>query len=263
MKIASLNVNNFGGGKEKKPRRNEYGQSKEESDAYDSDLKAFQENRVRITFAEKIAKRLKDYDGDIIVLSEFDIAAPAGKKFIELFHSFNYKLYVPRTMVKSYTPGYSITAVFIRKTMCKEGDPREITPDNRADFNLIRLDGLTIFGVHAKPPREKGPGNFGVLKAWAMKATGDTEKILIIGDFNTYEENYKCPETRDAYKEILGNGYVDLCPKEIPTYIGGTCIDHALVSPAIGRHMKEGKVDRAFIDDSLSDHAAVIIDLYL
>lgn len=162
-----------------------------------------------------------------------------------------------REKAEEYGPTYSVTVILIKKELCGEEIRREVAPGGWADFNLIKLGDLTLLGIHAK---EK---NFGALKKWAIEAVCNTEKILVIGDFNTYEENNKCPETRDAYKEILEKGFTDLCPKYEPTFIGGTCIDHALVSPALGRLAKEGKVDRSFIDDRLTDHAEVIMDLDL
>ena len=270
MKTISLNVNNFGGAKEEKPRWDEYKKKGLSWQEYDSDRKAFQQNGDRITVAEKIANRLKDHDGDIVVLSEFDIAAPAGEAFIKYFAGYELVVPIGETndgkileKAEDYGPTYSITVILVKKVLFREGIRREMAPEGRADLNLIKLDSLTIFGVHAKPPSEKGPGNFGVLKTWAIESAGDTEKILIIGDFNTYEGNDNCPATRDAYRGILLKGFIDLCPEGVPTFTGETCIDHALVSPALGGLAKKGKVDCSFIEDGLSDHAAVIVDLDL
>lgn len=264
MKTISLNVNNFGGAKEEKPRWDEYKKKGLSWQEYDSDRKAFQQNGDRITVAEKIANRLKDHDGDIVVLSELDIAAPAGEAFIKYFAGYELVVPIGETndgkileKAEDYGPTSSIVVIFVKKDLFREGIRREMAPGGWADFNLIKLGDLTILGVHAKER------NFGALKEWAIEAASDTEKIFSIGDFNTYVENDKCPKTRDAYKKILEKGFTDLCPKYEPTFIGRTCIDHALVSPALGGLAKKGKVDCSFIEDGLSDHAAVIVDLDL
>lgn len=269
MKIVSLNVNNFGGAKEEKPRWDKCKKEGLSWQEYKDKRKAFQESDDRITKAEAIAKRLNPLDPDIIVLSEFDIAAPAGKEFIKRFA--DYELILPISKTHSgkvlenagdYGPGYSITVILIKKELCGEGILRRTAPGGWADFNLVKLDNLTILGIHAKE------GNFDEFKKWVMKATSDTEKILIIGDFNTYEENNACQKTRDSYREILKLGYTDLCPKGVPTYIWGTCIDHALCSSSLADKYRplenpEKPVDNSFFREGLSDHAAVIIDLNL
>lgn len=253
MKILSLNVNNFGGARKFKP--------------YDRgavERLRFQNDPKRVETAVAIAMKIKGSDFDIIVLSEFDIAAPAGKEFIKLFDG--YVLVVPQahnkagrllTEAKDYWAELSITVVLIKQEWYGKEFRKGLAPDDWADFNLVMLGDMTILGIHAKE------GNLEALKSWAMKATHSTQQILIIGDFNTYEENDKCPYTRDKYREILKMGYIDLCPPKIPTYIGKTCIDHALISRSIMDKYRpvEATVDHSFIEDSLSDHAAVTIDI--
>lgn len=267
MKIVSLNVNNFGGAAAEKPRRNRY----TNWDTYVHERNNFQEGGDRVTCAEKIAERLKAHDPDVIILSEFDIAAPAGERFIML-KSFagDFKMIVPDVYydkngkitktfksVKDYGPGHSITVIFVKKALCGKGTLRETAPGGWADFNLIRLGDVAILGVHAK---EK---NFGTLREWSMKAVGEAQRVLIIGDFNTWADNVRCPETREAYREILDRGYTDMCPEGVPTFIGGTCIDHALIFSGLAGESRpaEGTVDRSFIDEGMSDHAAVIVEI--
>lgn len=266
MRIASLNVNNFCGAKGKKTNWDEYKKIGASRQKYECHLEASRQNPAWTNNANAIAERLNNPNlvPNIVVLSEFDISTPAGEAFIQRFA--DYELVVPigetnggkiLEKAEEYGPTYSITVILIKKDLYREEIRREMAPGGWADFNLVKLDDLTVLGVHAKER------NFDALKKWAMESDGDTEKILVVGDFNTYEENEKCPETRDAYKKLLEKGYMDLCPEGVPTYIGRTCIDHALVSPALGRLAKEGEVVRSFIDDRLTDHAAVIIDLDL
>ena len=124
MKIVSLNVNNFGGVKEEKPRWDKCKREVLSWQEYKDKRKAFQESDDRITKAEAIAKRLNALDPDIIVLSEFDVAAPAGKEFIKLFA--DYEIIVPEahddngrllTKAEDYGTAISITVIFIKKLL--------------------------------------------------------------------------------------------------------------------------------------------------
>lgn len=79
MKIMNLNVNNFGGIRDKKPQWKDFKPLWRE---YRLETRLFQGDQKRRDIVEALACAIRTEMPDIVIFQEFDINAPAGKEAI-------------------------------------------------------------------------------------------------------------------------------------------------------------------------------------
>lgn len=244
--IFALNVNNFGGSTAFKPRGGGH-----------AELLLFQNDPERVDTAQRLAARILENTPDVVLLTEYDVASPASAAFLEHFR--DYVPLVPQahlagrslSRAEDYSRGHSITLLLIgKKWLCGRTPCQQSSPNAWADFNIVEVGEVMLLGVHAKER------NWPDLASYVRTASRRNDHILIIaGDFNTWKENQRSPQTSSLYKEILELGYVDICPFDVPTFIGGTPIDHALVPASMAA---SASIDNSFMN-GLSDHAAIVM----
>ena len=169
--------------------------------------------------------------------------------------------------------------------------------DEASRYLEVKIDDLIICCIYL-PNGNPVPGPkfdykmqwFERLQAHAEMLITSGKKVLLIGDFNvmpTEKDVYKpekfakdarfLPEVRDAFHDLIGQGWTDalrhLHPDEtIYTFWdyfrnayqrdAGLRIDHFLLSPEVLAHLKKAGVDKEVRGwEKSSDHAPVWIEL--
>lgn len=173
------------------------------------------------------------------------------------------------------------------------GDPE----DSHSRYIEARVNGITI-GCLYLPNGNPSPGPkfdyklrwFERLTAHAKKLFDSGEPVILTGDYNvmpTEIDVYKPerwvndalfrPETRDAFKTLVSQGWTDAIRKLYPEEViytfwdyfrdaygrnAGLRIDHFLLSPKIEKKLKAAGVDRNVRGwEKTSDHAPVWIEI--
>jgi exodeoxyribonuclease III len=169
------------------------------------------------------------------------------------------------------------------------GDP----DDTHSRYLEVRLSDLTVSSIYL-PNGNPQPGpKFAYKLAWferlirhAQPLAASAQPVILAGDYNVVPTNDSAdiysakswlndallqPETRDAYRRLLGQGWIDaihqLHPNE-PMYTfwdyfrnrwernAGLRIDHLLLNPAAASLLAQAGVDRAVRGrEKPSDHA--------
>ena len=173
------------------------------------------------------------------------------------------------------------------------GDPE----DSHSRYIEARINNIVV-GCLYLPNGNPAPGPkfdyklkwFERLQKHAKELIDSGEPVVLTGDYNvmpTEQDVYKPerwvddalfrPETRQAFRELTEQGWIDAIRKLYPDEViytfwdyfrnaysrnAGLRIDHFLLSPALGKKLEDGGVDREVRGwEKTSDHAPVWIRL--
>ena len=267
MKIFDLNVNNFGGIHDKKPQINEFSSPWE----YKAERDTFQKDSQRVVAMEAIACAIKKEKPDVVILQEFDVNAPAGKKLAQRLYESSYcPIYPHKEEEDAFEKTPSITIMFVKNFAVD----RYFSPGSERKawkWCGIGIDDLLISGVHFPAGKEY----LYDVERYAKKHKN--EKLIIIGDFNIATNEWRARQVKDhefherrqwLLETMPGLGYFDAVDGEEPTYfwtekgeVKGTTIDHVLISPALQEKatVTARVISRAELE--LSDHAVIIVNI--
>lgn len=204
-------------------------------------------------------KGLKEYildkKPDILVIEEMLISFYEEIDFVCEFAKMGY------SYVKGCLPergNYSLTMTFY-----KEGNPEYInSPGNyRENRSVICKDGgLIICGCHF--PCESDAVFLECMGGFVIDHLG--EDFLLIGDLNA---NDSTKGNKQMVNRLLDEGAVDLWiaagnDEHMPTeqqYQGR--LDYAIASPSLAKKVVNIDIDPFLMNEGITDHAAVIVDI--
>lgn len=253
MNIISLNVNNFGGIKDK-PLLKDYTVNKKiDWTSWNADVDSWREvNKDRIEEnVSKVVCLIKDFD--IVFLHEVDTNCSSWTQLHELMKE-EYNWEAANDVDKStYKKGrQSISCLFVRNGLIYDYD--EITNFSNKQRNIeIVVNGVTIIGLHASYD----------LKYWEslIKRIKTKKNYLIIGDLNVFNLG---TDRRLKFEELLNIGAKDLWLEQgennkTPTANTNLRIDYALSSPAVFDKGIKEIILNSIRRTQNSDHAAVAV----
>ncbi|MGI5851831.1 MAG: hypothetical protein ACOX77_06960 [Caldicoprobacterales bacterium] len=245
MKILSLNINNFGGHKNKEKYK--------------------KENRLRewrlldkTMEASEIFAYIQQEKPIVAILHEFELNTKTGNDFIEFMKLIGYEI-VPHEETGLKNP--SITIIFVKKELLYEklDNPHKYKTEKTLRAGVIKVADFIIYGFHVPTIYDTNFWN----EVIDFYKEHQTEKLAIIGDFNTYvigtdrkKDFLKLLElnAKDAWLE---KGY----PNSTRTYIKGSRLDYAILSPTLYECLNNIRIDPYLMDNGITDHAALIIDV--
>lgn len=253
MKIISLNVNNFGGIKDKPHLKDYTVNNKIDWTGWNVAVDSWRELNKDIIEknVSKIVCLIKDFD--IVFLHEVDTNCSSWTQLHELMEE-EYKWESANEVDKSvYKNGRkSISCVFIRKGIVY--DYAEITNFSDKQRNIeIVVNGITVIGLHA--PYD--------LKYWdsLIKRIKPKKNYIIIGDLNVFKLD---TDRRLKFEELLNIGAKDLWLEQgennnTPTANTNLRIDYALSSPTVFNKGIKAIILNSIRRTQNSDHAAVAV----
>lgn len=278
MKIFDLNVNNFGGPDDEKPRVDDFPSLRE----YVKARNAFQKASQRIIAVEAIICEIKKEKPDVIILQECDVNAPAGRKLAESLRECSYyPVYPNREDKKAFNKTPSITMMFVNNDAV-DRYPSPGPAQKAWKWCGIGIGDLMISGVHF--PDEKD--YLDDVKRYSE--THKNEKLIILGDFNIATNDWriierikesidsirakdkkKQTECEDFFARLAwllkfksDTDYTDAIKGNPITYFKkGTTIDHVLVSPTLRDKYKVTAEVKPQRELELSDHAVIIVTI--
>lgn len=249
MKILSVNINDFGGLENhlmEYKRTNYYGKEVIYWEKWSMIDKSRQEEKFCLYIDEKTP--------DIIILQEFQ---PNNSKesydFINWMNGKGYKLIgeVPDFNI-------SMTVIFISEEISYESIQ---SPHKRsARSSSIKIGKYIIYGTHVPVEYDKNYWE----KLILFYNNWKEEKIILIGDFNTYAEG---TDSKKKFNELINRGAVDVWlekgnPNTTPTEkkYGGR-LDYVIVSPEMYKCVCMMNIDSKTMDENMSDHASLILEI--
>lgn len=170
--------------------------------------------------------------------------------------------------------------------------------DSHARFMEVIIQDLRVVNIYLPNGNPIGTEKFAYKLAWMDRLIAqmklwleDGRPTLIGGDFNVIPEDIDChkpsswihdalfqPESRDRYRAMLGQGYVDAFRSLHPAETGqftfwdyfrrafeynrGIRIDHFLVSPKLAVRVKRCVIDRSPRgEEKPSDHTPILLEI--
>lgn len=250
MKIASINVNNFGGTISRPLRGND------DLDSWKDKIIFWRkENEDTIQKnVERIVAFASDYD--VIFLHEVDTNCASWKKLNELMED-KYKLEVPNDCDKYYyfKNGFSsISCVYIKNEIKYEYEKYNFSGyAKNVEIKLLETN-LTLIGVHTNYEDiywEK------LIDRWEQLKQGD---VLLIGDLNVFDSG---TERRNYFDKVLKQGAIDLWLNQgednnTPTY-NTNRIDYALSSKSLLEKKPTEQIIDSIRKEKVTDHAAICV----
>ncbi len=187
---------------------------------------------------------------ELVALQEFPVNHPVGIDVMQQLDMMGFQAYHNNDIVKFNSRGTSISIMFVRK----EGHyiRRDVFEENLR-YVCLNVNGISLLNVHASL-------NAGSFTLHTIQAYARTHVGFIFGDFNAglYLKS-KSPMLYAAYKDILDNGFTDLCTidgrEQITNTVTNTPIDHVLDK---GVSFKSCVVDTQFCGGS--DHLPIVLD---
>jgi exodeoxyribonuclease III len=238
-----------------------------------------------------VSRWLEETKPDVICLQE--LKAPDDKFPGQAFADLGYKGIWHGQ--KSWN-GVAILARNLEVRELRRGLPGD--PDDTHSRYIEALVGGVVIGCLYLPNGNPAPGSkFDYKLAWFERFTQHAEGLLkqyspvvLVGDYNVipdFIDAYKAErwvndalfrtETRDAFKNLLSQGWTDAIRKLYPTETiytfwdffrdaygrnAGLRIDHFLLSPQLDERLVAGGVDRNVRGwEKSSDHGPVWIEL--
>lgn len=238
-----------------------------------------------------LLKWLSEEKPDVVCLQE--LKAPEEKFPLNAIRDAGYKAIWHGQKSWNGVAILSKTAEIEEVTRALPGDPEDL----HSRYIEAVVDGITI-GCLYLPNGNPAPGPkfdyklgwFKRLNAHAAKLLKSGKPVILTGDFNvmpTELDVYKPerwvddalfrPETREAFKNLVDQGWTDairkLYPKEVIYTFwdyfrnaygrnAGLRIDHFLLTPDLAKRLKDAGVDKHVRGwEKTSDHAPVWIEL--
>jgi exodeoxyribonuclease III len=238
-----------------------------------------------------VSRWLEETKPDVICLQE--LKAPDDKFPEQAFADLGYKGIWHGQ--KSWN-GVAILARNLEVKELRRGLPGD--PDDTHSRYIEALVGGIVVGCLYLPNGNPAPGpKFDYKQAWFERLTqhaagllNQYSPVVLVGDYNVipdFIDAYKAerwvndalfrPETREAFKNLLGQGWTDAIRKLYPNEIlytfwdffrdaygrnAGLRIDHFLLSPQLDGRLLSAGVDRNVRGwEKSSDHGPVWIEL--
>lgn len=196
---------------------------------------------------------------DIAFFLEFDINNESVKNFLEKNNIYN--IIYPSN--KQEIQNHSIKSISICFTKDKKIKSL-ISPDDSYGiyrWNQIDLDNnISILSVHI-PLDSRCESFWNAIIDYYCEMKKRNKKILIIGDFNTYDEG---TVQRRKFYELLSKGGIDVFRakgKALKTYKNKTRIDYAITSPSMYDIIKNVEVLNEFYYDKFTDHCGLFLEI--
>jgi exodeoxyribonuclease-3 len=170
--------------------------------------------------------------------------------------------------------------------------------DSHSRFLEVMLDGIRIVNIYLPNGNPVGTEKFAYKLAWMDRLDRQMRlwlesgaPTLVGGDFNVIPEDIDChkpaswvrdalfqPETRAAYRALLGHGYTDAFRSLHPGERGqftfwdyfrqafehnrGIRIDHFLLSPEVAARLESCEIDKTpRAQEKPSDHTPILLQL--
>ncbi|MCI1269295.1 MAG: endonuclease/exonuclease/phosphatase family protein [Ruminococcus sp.] len=219
INIMTWNVDWFRNGKRSgKPK--EYFEKDYDSNSYVeivNIIKEFLEHNNAIAFIQEVPNKIKDNNGwrECAYLKRLIIDFPNDVYDISLNNAFTTR----------YTLSISKKSVFKNVSSYKPSNNRTIAKC---------IDDVTLLSVHMPTGFASGDSNdkmWDALIYYAKLKKDKKEKLIIVGDFNTYT-GCKDKSTETKYNELLKftTDITDIVPANTITFVGNTPIDHILIN---------------------------------
>lgn len=251
-RIMAINANDFGG-KTRHLMRHQYFSNRDRKCHIDWRYWAKQVDKTKTWTGLKkyIWKKMPD----ILVVEEMLVSSYENIDFIGELAEMGYS-YVEECLPER--GNYSLTMTFYR-----EGNPEYVgSPGNyRKNRSVIcKDDDLMICGSHF--PSESDEVFLKHMADYVKAHLG--EDFLLIGDLNA---NDPTRGNKQMVNELLDEGAVDLWTaagndKQTPTeaqYLGR--LDYAIASPSLAKKVQSIEIDPFLMNEGISDHAAIIVDI--
>lgn len=282
MKILSINVNSFMGIFTKDIDGIIKSSPEYEGLSFSQRIKDFDSQNKMPVAIDGVIKIIGKEKPDIIILQEYRRNFPSAKDFTKTITGNAYCYKGPFTHQKEGIHKYGFSTAFFIKDDLKYIDESNL--DNRLIFSgcndrvySVCAEGIIVIGVHL--PLDSNTDNRDRIreKTWEEiidyyeKNTNNT--ILIIGDFNTYDNKGENEEAFKLKQQFVANNAIDLwintgnpdsTPTQKPNY---SRLDYAFVSNNSNKKMNMKLIpeeDDDFISNEvwkLSDHRMIIVEV--
>ena len=249
VKIIDLNVNDFGGAENHLMEYKTINCHGKEV----IDWKRWREVNKSIPL-KRIFEYIKVIVPTIVILQEFELNnSKESYDFIELMDKIGYEIIgnIPKYPV-------SMTVMFVGKEL--EYDIVELSDYRNGREYAIKVGEYIICGIHIPPNYDKDYWE----KIIEFYEKWSKDSVMLIGDFNTYIEG---TDNKKRFNEIIMQGAIDVWIKfensdSTPTEkkYGGR-LDYVIVSPNMYKAVVSMEVNSNIMEENISDHAALIIEL--
>lgn len=247
-RIMSLNVNDFGG---KKEHLLDY---KYKNTNY-INWKAWSRKIDKTETWNKLKKYIQEVNPNILVIEEMLISYYESIDFISEFMKMGYFYF------KESRPehgNFSLTMIFYRDI---KPEYMNSPDDYRSNRSVIcKEKDLLICGSHF--PSESDEKFLKYMEEFVI--SNINSKFLLIGDLNANDSNHG---NKQMVERVIQKGMVDLWTaaggdENTPTeakYQGR--LDYAIASPSLAEKVQNIKIDPSPMEDEITDHAAIIVDI--
>ena len=239
MKILSINCNKFGG-----IERNGKGE-------------IFCEQIMRNFVL--LAKFLLDLDeNNLVIFHEVNYRKEYYRKFKIMFCENDYIIHKPTNLDKIKPYGCTL-AITKNNTYWNKMDSLRFQKSN--DYAnksvILTYSDFIVVGVHV--PYDTNYWDL-ILKYFKDKKD---EKIIIIGDMNTYDEG---TDRKEQFNKLASCGAIDAWVEKGGKTDKESCnsnkrIDYALMSKVAYSELKSIKIIDSIRNDNISDHSGIFIDI--
>lgn len=276
MKIISLNVNSFMGIKEKEideiiKYSPEYGKLRYDERIADCDAQYCSQNSIKAI--QGIIKKEKP---EVVILQEFRRNFPSVIEFKKKMKEIGYLEPLTHQMEGRYKFGFS-TAFFVKSGLSYKDEENIVNPLKLSLCDRvysIEVNGIIIIGIHIPLNSVERPCIREDIWNEILDYIEDVQdrKIVIIGDFNTYDKTEKNAEAYEKKEQLIQKGFVDIwlemggtdnTPTQKP-YLSR--LDYAFRTKTLCEKIKMRLIpenDDEFINEewSLSDHRMLVIEI--
>ena len=258
MLITSLNINDFGG-------TNEHLANYRKTNYYGKEVIDWSSwKKIEKTIViDKLKDIIRAKSPSIFIVQEFELNnSNDPMSFIKWMEDNGYQ-------VKGVIPKYkiSMTLFFVKNNKFSEISVKHNKTGVDARDYAIRIKDYIIYGTHVPPNSKSRPtireDYWDEIIEFYEKYK--TEKIVLIGDFSTYE---KSSEAYKRYQQLLNKGAYDLWLNLGELDSTSTEIkyrnrlDYIFVSQSAKECVVSMDIDTSIMDeDKISDHAMLLLEL--
>ena len=251
-RIMSLNVNDFGG---KVYHLQEYKYFNKNKNKNCINWKAWSRMVDKTETWSRLKKYIQDVNPNILVIEELLISYYENIDFISEFMKMGY-FYFKESLPER--GNFSLTMIFYRDIKPEYMD----SPGNYRSNRSVVCKGkdLLICGSHFPPESDEK-----FLKYMEEFVVSNiNSKFILIGDLNANDSNHG---NKQMVERVIQKGMMDLWTdaggaENTPTeakYQGR--LDYAIASPSLAEKVQNIKIDPSPMEDEITDHAAIIVDI--